>query len=95
VEQEIAPVCLDPVTGLIEKKGKRLQKTVKGMSPSVTRMRDPLNQYGRGCDTAGYGSCRTMGGPWNNRSRHMISLSVTYRHLAADENGTRSILQRS
>jgi hypothetical protein len=60
VEQEIAPAYPDPVTGLIA-----------GMTPSVTFMRDPLKERGRGCDSAGYGLYRTMGdlgnieaGPW-------------------------------
>jgi hypothetical protein len=55
------PAAFCELPGLSEKTAKRLQQNTKGVPPSVTRMRDPVKEYGRGCDTAGYGSCRTMG----------------------------------
>jgi len=51
VEQQIAPTCLDPVTGVIAKTAERFQKKVTGMSLSIPLMRDPLNDDGLGCDT--------------------------------------------
>jgi hypothetical protein len=95
VEQEIAPAGLDPVTGLMEKTAERLQKDIKDMPPSVTRMRDPLHEDGLGCHPAVCGADKTTREAWNNRSGHMISLRVTYRHSDADEIDTRSTLQRS
>jgi len=51
VERQIAPAYIDPVTGLIAKTAEQFQKNVTDRSPSVTRMRDPLNDDGLGCDT--------------------------------------------
>ena len=95
MEQEIAPACPDPVTGLIEKAAERLQKNIKDMPPSVTLTRDPLSDDELGCDLAVCGSGRTTSTPWNNGSRHMRTLSIKDSHSDAEEIDTRSILPRS
>ena len=95
MEQEIAPACLDPVTGLMEKPAERLQKTITDMPPSVTLTRDPLKERGRGCDLAVCGSGRPTRTPWNNGSRRMTALSITDSHSEADEMHTRAAVPRS
>jgi hypothetical protein len=95
VERQIAPACLDPVTGLITKKVERLPQNITGMPPSVTLLRDPLNEDGLGCDTAICGEGRTTREPRKNRSGHMISWSITDSHSNVDEIDTRSTVQRS
>jgi hypothetical protein len=43
--------------GAIGKQPEKFQKKRNDQSPSVTLMRDPLNDAGLGGDTAGYSSC--------------------------------------
>jgi hypothetical protein len=50
VEQQIAPAYIQLVTGLIGKKAEPLRKNGNGMPPSVTLMRDALNDDGPECD---------------------------------------------
>jgi hypothetical protein len=95
VERQIAHTYIDLVTRLIVKQAEQLQKKATGMSPSVTLMRDALNDDELGCDLAVCGAGRTTRESWNNGSRYMISWSITASHSDADEIDTRSILQRS
>ena len=97
MEQHIAPVYIDLITGLIAKKAERVQrvqKNVTGRSLSITLVHDPLNDDGRGCDTAVCGAGRTTRESRNNGSGHMISLSITDSHSSADEMQTSSTMQR-
>jgi hypothetical protein len=95
VERQIAHTYIDLVTRLIVKQAEQLQKKATGMSPSVTLMRDALNDDELGCDLAVCGAGRTTREAWKNRSWHMISLSVTYRHSDAEEIHKTSAVPRS
>ena len=94
MEQQIAPAYIQLVTGLIGKKAEPLRKNINGMPPSVTLMRDALNDDGPECDAGIRGSCRATKEPWNNGSRHMISLNITASHSPADAMQTSATMQR-
>jgi hypothetical protein len=95
VAGEIAPLCRKPRIGGIGKHPEQFQKNVKGMPPSVTLRRAPLNDGELGGDLAVCGSGRTTRTSWNSGSGHMIALRITDSHSDADEIDTRSTLQRS